>query len=1094
MDVLSKLRPGAASRAGGGHVTRADPEVSTLPIKEDILHTLDSFGAENKENNNNGDPLLSLSSDNKLDTMFGEPWEDLGSGLSTPASLSHSYSLEWEKLFSRPEMMRYLKSRAAEGELRSSRFRSVVWKLFLEVLPSNKEEWISKTRVSRARFEELKNKLIVNPRKAVDSVDITLNNPLSQDEESPWNKFFQDNELRLTIKQDVIRTYPRIEFFQSNQLRNLMVNILFIFAKENVELSYRQEFPINYNIPLGLSTATLSSFPEVEFFRKHELGEMMTDILFVFSREHATHSYRQGMHELLAPLIFVLHCDHQAFLHACEIESVLYSSEKTRTVMKEVMDPAFLEHDAYTMFCQVMETVEPWYLSRDIFCNPRTGSLRNLELLHATPFARSQDLNPSNAIVTKLTRIQDYILKKFDPELHQHLERLEIAPQIYGIRWLRLLFGREFPMQDLLMLWDAIFGDGIGFDLVDYIFVAMLLYIRDILLTSDYATCLTVLMKFPPVADVHYFVVKAMWLREPNQYPRPPNYTHQGPIKTSSSMGGSSDGLGVVGTGASDNKSSTAATTSKKPRDNDPVGSTVSLSQVEDSMFRNMPSGSSLARLDTGSNLRSAQSSPGIHHSGNVFPLTPDDLSVASSPTKYNTLPNKQKTKQKKLSKMEQELQHQVAQLQGELHDKENMCRYCSSKLDVHIDRLQQDLSKSEHHIEGEVMVSLAGLKLVRDILNGTLRFTQNITSDEDIAIIDGYYGSQNGGAEAETSMVGGDYSKVTTTDASPESDILLGASSASSIRGGKPSGTRDQQAKLFYMSSEETTSPSEENFPPGAVRQTSTEDARGLRNDGEMRDMASHSRVNSTNPFLDSFHATDNSLNSTSTSGGVEGPSTSNSSSAVTTASSSSSSSSKIKSMFKISSTSASNALSAGGNNSSNKAMQHHHSYVGVDPSTTAGPQPPPSFSSFESLPASLMTVGGNASNLSSFSNSGEFYTSINVNTNNKVGPGKDGGGVYRELSSFESNGQRSRSKSDVTGSNSYWPDFLSSNIRLPWYTESNGDAERSRERSRSQPVTAKVVEELAVGGGYDDDEDEESTVNVNPLYKLKYHATMEH
>jgi len=46
-------------------------------------------------------------------------------------------------------------------------------------------------------------------------------------------------------------------------------------------------------------------------------------------------------------------------------------------------------------------------------------------------------------------------------------------------RWVRLLFGREFPMQDLLMLWDAIFGDSISFDLVDYVFVAMLLYIRN---------------------------------------------------------------------------------------------------------------------------------------------------------------------------------------------------------------------------------------------------------------------------------------------------------------------------------------------------------------------------------------------------------------------------------------------------------------------------------------------------------------------------------------------------------------------------------------------------------------------------------------
>jgi hypothetical protein len=46
-------------------------------------------------------------------------------------------------------------------------------------------------------------------------------------------------------------------------------------------------------------------------------------------------------------------------------------------------------------------------------------------------------------------------------------------------RWVRLLFGREFPMQDLLMLWDAIFADSVSFDLVDYVFVAMLLYIRD---------------------------------------------------------------------------------------------------------------------------------------------------------------------------------------------------------------------------------------------------------------------------------------------------------------------------------------------------------------------------------------------------------------------------------------------------------------------------------------------------------------------------------------------------------------------------------------------------------------------------------------
>lgn len=135
-------------------------------------------------------------------------------------------------------------------------------------------------------------------------------------------------------------------------------------------------------------------------------------------------------------------------------------------------------------------------------------------MLTTIPFARPQDAGPSVAIVTKVNRIQDQLVKKHDIELHMHLNRLEIAPQIYGMsvftslgsltffffpdplldtnavklfffffcvfsRWVRLLFGREFPLQDLLVVWDALFADCITLDLVDYIFVAMLLYIRD---------------------------------------------------------------------------------------------------------------------------------------------------------------------------------------------------------------------------------------------------------------------------------------------------------------------------------------------------------------------------------------------------------------------------------------------------------------------------------------------------------------------------------------------------------------------------------------------------------------------------------------
>ena len=55
------------------------------------------------------------------------------------------------------------------------------------------------------------------------------------------------------------------------------------------------------------------------------------------------------------------------------------------------------------------------------------------EVFTSQPFSRPQELIPSSVIVTKLTRIQDYLLKKCDLELHTHLETLEIAPQIYGM-------------------------------------------------------------------------------------------------------------------------------------------------------------------------------------------------------------------------------------------------------------------------------------------------------------------------------------------------------------------------------------------------------------------------------------------------------------------------------------------------------------------------------------------------------------------------------------------------------------------------------------------------------------------------------------
>uniref|UniRef100_A0A8K9WR61 TBC1 domain family member 5 n=1 Tax=Oncorhynchus mykiss TaxID=8022 RepID=A0A8K9WR61_ONCMY len=366
---------------------------------------------------------------------------------------------EWDDLFLNSNYLTRIRQAGINGRLRSSRFRSVCWKLYLEVLPEDKSQWINKTKELRSQYEKIKERHITNPRKAAGQQDLVVNNPLSQDEGSLWNKFFQDNELRGMIKQDVMRTFPEMRYFQEEDVRTKLTDILFCYARENEQLLYKQ-----------------------------------------------------GMHELLAPIVFVLHCDHQAFQHASE---TAHPSEE----LMSLLNPMFQEHDAYAMFSQLMETAEPWFSSFQ-----REGKE---EMLTSMPFARPQDLGPSVAIVTKVNRIQDQLVKKHDVELHMHVNRLEIAPQIYGIRWVRLLFGREFPLQDLLVVWDALFADSITLDLVDYVFVAMLLYIRDALIASNFQTCLGLLMHYPPIGDIHTLLHKALFLRDPKNNPRPANYQFQ---------------------------------------------------------------------------------------------------------------------------------------------------------------------------------------------------------------------------------------------------------------------------------------------------------------------------------------------------------------------------------------------------------------------------------------------------------------------------------------------------------------------------------------------------------------------------------------
>jgi TBC1 domain family protein 5 len=112
--------------------------------------------------------------------------------------------------------------------------------------------------------------------------------------------------------------------------------------------------------------------------------------------------YRQGMHELLAPLVYVVHQD------AIDRDRVT-ADDLVDPNMVEMLDSYFIEHDAFALFAKVMEKAKDFYAING-------GTSHSAE---------------QSAIVEKSKRIHEVALMRIDPELANHLKSIEILPQIF---------------------------------------------------------------------------------------------------------------------------------------------------------------------------------------------------------------------------------------------------------------------------------------------------------------------------------------------------------------------------------------------------------------------------------------------------------------------------------------------------------------------------------------------------------------------------------------------------------------------------------------------------------------------------------------
>jgi TBC1 domain family member 5 len=156
--------------------------------------------------------------------------------------------------------------------------------------------------------------------------------------------------------------------------------------------------------------------PEEPYFRQPQTQRMLLDILFVFCKINQDIGYRQGMHEILAPILWVLEQDAIDFGNNGDPSPAPQSD----SLMKQILDRACIEHDAFTLLSLIMRSAKSFYELGEPdrrSSNPSTGS--NTPQHGASP------------IVERSKRIHEVYLARLDPELAKHLTDIEVLPQIF---------------------------------------------------------------------------------------------------------------------------------------------------------------------------------------------------------------------------------------------------------------------------------------------------------------------------------------------------------------------------------------------------------------------------------------------------------------------------------------------------------------------------------------------------------------------------------------------------------------------------------------------------------------------------------------
>eukprot|EP00347_Sterkiella_histriomuscorum_P003581 403363737 len=433
----------------------------------------------------------------------------------------------------------------ARGQLiKRTGSRSATWKMMLGVIPNinDKEVWTKTLKENRERYGRLQDKYMkLNSQINTPNPLALLNNP---DMAKEIFSMKEDREIKILIKKDVERTMQELELFKDKFVQLKMEEVLYLWAKEYPEFKYQQ----GMNEILAVLVLCVISELHHDERQQSEFssGKQESDD----EEGHSSHDEDDQGHDYNKKLFREMHDPKDMWADIyCMFENLMnlgvkdlyykdiiqlptpaelkqkqnsdkkigfrddnYSSTKDEENKQELQRNQNRDIKAYTQYSSLssqssglsIAMQKPEQISKE-----KQRRLRKQKLLEL-----NQEDAKKTALKKRSNKIFSKYLREIDPELFNHIQEIDLQPELILLKYLRCLLSREFTPQSLLYVWDFIIQgideqgriylqelkqtqnhhqDESSHDFIkslDYICLSMVQLQRNYLIESDYIGCL----------------------------------------------------------------------------------------------------------------------------------------------------------------------------------------------------------------------------------------------------------------------------------------------------------------------------------------------------------------------------------------------------------------------------------------------------------------------------------------------------------------------------------------------------------------------------------------------------------------------------